>query len=312
MSAIESLFDVYFDEEITEAEAEAEKLLDVVIRVQAESSSNNDDLFSVCVLTVPDVARFPLPARYSIGKVAVDLAGLAELSGGEVRKLIQPELPDDQLLEIGAAEKLREKPRQMVLAAVTSEKLARDMVCDSCGQKPESFSDWVSRVARNPLSCRIAAIAWRAGESAEVVSFAPASLEEEAAALADLRVAWSQWTVTKDHIRGKNIGAWDAQQVMRIVFARRLYVGIDCQHSDFNPSILRSAVEWWSWARDIGGLAQVAAALGIAAHEIPHVLTDLEVYQQFTAEPGSLKLVDAAASQLQLERDLLQVLSTLY
>jgi len=308
MSAIESLFDVYFDEEITEAEAE--KLLDVVLPVQAESS--DDDLFSVCLLTVPDVARFPLPARYSIGKVAVDLAGLAELSGGEVRKLIQPELPDDQLLEIGAAEKLREKPRQMVLAAVTSEKLARDMVCDSCGQKPESFSDWVSRVARNPLSCRIAAIAWRAGESAEVVSFAPASLEDEAAALADLRVAWSQWTVTKDHIRGKNIGAWDAQQVMRIVFARRLYVGFDDRDINFHPSILRSATEWWSWAREIGGLAQVAAALGIAAHEIPHVLTDLEVYQQFTAEPGSLKLVDAAASQLQLERDLLQVLSTLY
>jgi len=302
MSAIESLFDVHFDDEITQAEAE--QLLDVVLPVQAESS--DDYLFSVCLLTVPDVARFPLPARYSTGKVCVDLAGLAELSGGEVRKLIQPELPDDQLLEIGAAEKLREKPRQMVLAAVTSEKLARDMVCDCCGQKPESFSDWVSRVARNPLSCRIAAIAWRAGESAEVVSFAPASLEDEAAALADLRVAWSQWQVPAS---ASAVCAWDANQVIRIVFARRLHAGFDDWDIDCQPSSLVSATEWWAWAKDIGGLAQAASALGIADHEIPYVLTDLEVYQQFTAEPGSLKLVDAAASQLQLERDLLQVLS---
>jgi len=306
MSAIQSLFDVYFDDEITQAEAE--KLLDVVLPVPAESSSNDDDLFSVCLLTVPDVARFPLPARYSIGKVAVDLAGLAELSGGEVRKLIQPELPDDQLLSIGAAEKLREKPRQMVLAAVTSEKLARDMVCDSCGQKPESFSDWVSRVARNPLSCRIAAIAWRAGESAEVVSFAPASLEAEAAALADLRVAWSQWQIPGM----STVSAWDANQVMRIVFARRLYAGFDDRDIEFYPSRRQVAAEWWSFAKDIGGLVAAASTLGIAAYEIPYVLTDLEIYQQFTAEPGSLKLVDAAASQLQLERDLLQVLSRYY
>jgi hypothetical protein len=263
--------------------------------------------FSVVVLTVPDVVRFPVPARFAAEKQPIDLAGLADLSGGEVRKLILPSLPDEQLDQIEAAEKSREKPRQMVLTAVQAEKMDRALPCVTCGHVSDQFSDWVTRTARNPLSCRIAAIAWQAGDG-ELVSFAPVGLEEEAAALADLRVAWAEM----GSLLCRTLSSWDLNQTMAVVTARRNSLGIDCAHDDFYPANLSHGGLWVERANAIGGLADAAAVLGVAEHEIPVVLSPVDVFRMWRLQPGSTSLLDAAASQLSLEREMLQIVRTLW
>lgn len=310
MESIEDLFDVELTDE------EAESVVDDVLtgvsvpgKVIDTLCQPSGDAFSVCVLTVPDVDRFPLPERFAVNKTPVDLAGIAHLSGGELRKLIQPSLPEEQLLQIEAAERVREKPRQMVLSAVHTEKLARDMACDCCGHRPSSFADWIESHARNPLTCRIAAIAWQDGEDGELVAIAPASLEEEAAALADLRVRWSQFSNSAGQFA--KLSAGEINQVMWTITVRRMFLGMQCEPGDFSPAFVQHS-EWLRFAKMAGGITGMAKAIGLADHEIPPVLSDLAVYQQYRSQPGSVGLVDAVAAQLQLERSLIQAMSVLW
>ena len=264
--------------------------------------------FNVTVLTVPDVDRFPVPACFGDSKQPVDLSKLAELPGGEIRKLIMPSLPDEQLAEIEAAEKSREKPRGMVLNAITAEKHDRGVPCDACGHAHQRFEDWVEKTAANPLSCRIAAIAWQVGD-AEVVAMAPVSLEEEAAALADLRVAWSAFARGSGFDR---LAAWDLDAVMPVVISRRLVLGAECQHDDFLPCYRITGREWIQRVDGVGGLRVAAQSLGQAEHEIPYLPTAVDVFRVFRKSPGAVELSDWAAAKLTLERDLLQLVQVLW
>lgn len=264
--------------------------------------------FNVTVLTVPDVDRFPIPACFGDAKQPVDLSKLAELPGGEIRKLIMPSLPDEQLAEIEAAEKSREKPRGMVLNAIAAEKHDRGVPCDACGHAHQGFEDWVAKTAANPLSCRIAAIAWQVGE-AEVVALAPVSLEEEAAALADLRVAWSAFSRGTGFDR---LAAWDLDAVMPVVISRRLFLGTDCHHDDFLPCYQITGREWIGRVDAVGGLRVAAQSLGQAEHEIPYLPSPVDVFRVFRKSPGSVELSDWAAAKLTLERDLLQLVQVLW
>lgn len=264
--------------------------------------------FNVTVLTVPDVDRFPVPACFGDSKQPVDLSKLAELPGGEIRKLIMPSLPDEQLAEIEAAEKSREKPRGMVLNAITAEKHDRGVPCDACGHAHQRFEDWVEKTAANPLSCRIAAIAWQVGD-AEVVSMAPVSLEEEAAALADLRVAWSTFGRGTGFDR---LAAWDLDAVMPVVISRRLFLGNECSHDDFLPCYRITGREWIQRVDGVGGLRVAAQSLGQAEHEIPYLPSAVDVFRVFRKSPGAVELSDWAAAKLTLERDLLQLVQVLW
>jgi len=264
--------------------------------------------FSVCVLTVPDVDRFPIPARFAAEKQPVDLSGVVDLSGGEVRRLILPSLPDEQLHQIEAAEKNREKPRAMVLNAVAAEKHDRSLPCDACGHVSLQFAEWVAKTAQNPLSCRIAAIAWQAGDS-ELQAFAPASLEEEAAALADLRVAWVTFKASDGFER---LSSWDLTSVMSVVTARRNALAIDCRHDDFKPCYQITGRDWAQHVDAVGGLELAALSLGVAAHEIPARMSPVDVFAAWRSSPGSVELSDAAAARLGLERDLLSVVQSLW
>src|SRR5690606_28773576 len=91
----------------------------------------------LAVLTVPDESRYPLPEQFSLNSVPVDLAGLEEKSGADVRSLVTPTLPTEQLLQIQISERAREKPRGMVLRAIDAELEARGT----------GFETWVSRAA---------------------------------------------------------------------------------------------------------------------------------------------------------------------
>ncbi len=264
--------------------------------------------FNVTVLTVPDVDRFPVPACFGDSKQPVDLSKLSELPGGEIRKLIMPSLPDEQLAEIEAAEKSREKPRGMVLNAITAEKHDRGVPCDACGHAHQRFEDWVAKTAANPLSCRIAAIAWQVGE-AEVVAHAPVSLEEEAAALADLRVAWSTFARGSGFDR---LAAWDLDAVMPVVISRRLFLGCSCSHDDFLPCYRITGRDWIQRVDEVGGLRVAAQSLGQAEHEIPYLPSPVDVFRVFRKSPGSVELSDWAAAKLTLERDLLQLVQVLW
>jgi hypothetical protein len=308
-----ALADLFEADDVDDVEAE------VVEKIASENFTQCDvfndpsvtaNWFSVCVLTVPDVDRFPLPARFAAAKQPIDLAGLADLSGGEVRKLILPSLPDEQLDQIEAAEKLREKPRQMVLTAVAAEKQDRGLPCDACGHVSEQFAQWIARVSGNPLSCRIAAVAWLAGDG-EIQMHAPVSLEEELTALQRML---EDWVLFDQGFPNKHLSAWDLAETMRFITARNAGLGVLSQPGAKFPVAfcVADGSAWRSFVAEVGGLEVAAYSLGVAVHEIPSVLTPLDVFRMWRESPGSTDLVDAAASRLMLEREMLQIVRTLW
>ena len=99
---------------------------------------------------------------------------------------------------------------------------------------------------------------------------------------------------------------------MAVVTARRNSLGIECADNDFQPCSHSHGGLWVDRANQIGGLADAAAVLGVAEHEIPVVLSPVDVFRMWRLQPGSTSLLDAAASQLSLEREMLQIVRTLW
>jgi hypothetical protein len=257
--------------------------------------------FSIVVLTVPDLERFPIPKQFAALRAPVDLSGLDELSGAEVRRLIMPSLPDEQLDEIEARERARVKPRgKFVLDAIEAERATRF----------DGFPHWVETTARNPLMCRIAALAYQC-DGGELMSVAPATLEEESAALEQLRAAVPDWYTSACSLNFRFAG-WDIDQSMRVLAGRFAFLCLDL------PRMLRlshlgvDGRDWRATVDQAGGLRVAASALGIAHHEIPEIATQMDVWRVWLSQPGDVRLADWAAGQCQLERDLLQITDRLW
>ena len=277
----------------------AERSIDRVIPHGKIDSFDPDQWFSVCVLTVPDVDRFPVPVVFSENKVAIDLSGLDELSWGDVRRLVTASVPDEQLDEIEAREKGREKPRAKVLEAVAAERVLRG----------DGFGEWVRSTGGNPLTCRIAAIAWQAGGAAEVVPVAPADLSQELVALRDCFAAWTAFCSDSGFDR---LAGWDLDYTMRVICARRAAMVEANGLSDFRPCLPVSGRDWISLVAQSGGLSQGAASLGIAQCEIPEIASPMEVWRAYRLQPGDVRLSDWVAGQLMLEREMLMVTQGLW
>lgn len=261
--------------------------------------------FSVAVLTVPDLDRFPVPKEFDAEKVPVDLADMPTMTMGEVRRLITATLPHGQLESIYLAEISRDKPRPAVLKAIASERADRG----------PGFENWVLEHARHPLMCRVAAVAWRS-ESQSVVVHAPATLEEEAAALSDLR---RDFDLHRTRCRGNYwpaMAALDLQLEMQVVTARRQKLGIENSGDDFRPVEEVCAAGWLSHIRTASvpdrPLCLVAESLGVPAHDIPDVPSVMRVFLEWRENPGSVALQDWCVNKLTLESDLLRIIRNLW
>ena len=255
--------------------------------------------FSVCVLTVPDVDRFPIPKRFTEDKQPADLSGLDELSWGDVRKLIQPSLPDDQLAEVAERERNRPKPRAKVLETIAAEQAARG----------DGFQQWVLATGRNPLMCRIAALAYQVGNRGECISFSIESLQHERAVLDELHSAWHGFERRSGFDR---VAGWDIDFTMRVLSARRVALLIYSERQDFRPCLPISGGRWAEYAAAAGGLDVAAVALGVVGHEIPEIAGPMDVWRSWRSGPGLVQLSDWVAGQLQLERELLTVTQGLW
>ena len=261
--------------------------------------------FSLAVLTVPDLDRFPVPKEFDAEKIPVDLTNISTMTMGEVRQLITSTLPPGQLESIYLVETYRDKPRPAVLKAIASERAAR----------APGFESWVVEKSRNPLMCRVAAVAWRS-ESQSVVVHAPAAPEEEAAALADLR---RDFDLHRTRCRGNYwpaMAALDLQWEMQVVTARRQRLGMDNSGDDFRPVEEVCAAGWGNVIRSSlqadRPLALVAESLGVPAHDIPDVPSVMRVFLEWRESPGSVQLQDWCANKLALESDLLRIIRRLW
>lgn len=267
--------------------------------INMDGDFDPNEWFSVCVLTVPDVDRFPIPKTFSENKIPVDLSGLDELSWGDVRRLIQPSVSDDQLAEIETRERSREKPRAKVLEAITEEQSARG----------DGFRQWVISMGRNPLTCRISAIAYQVGTAGECVSMAIDSLDHERAALEEMAAAWHAF----DNRSGfSHVAGWDLDFTLRVLSARRAGLGIHSERQDFRPCMPVSGRNWADHVAQAGGLQVAAVSLGIASHEIPEIAGPMDVWRVWRNHPGLVELSDWCAGQLMLERELLTVTQRLW
>ena len=296
-----SLFAV--DDEVDDAAEESptcgSQLYSGVINLNSEDDRDPAEWFSVCVLTVPDVDRFPIPKEFAENKIPVDLSGLEDLSWGDVRKLIQPTLSDDQLAEIQERERRREKPRAKVLESIIEEQLARG----------DGFQRWVIDTGRNPLMCRIAALSYQVGNRGECMSYSIESLAHERAVLEEMMDAWHGFECRSGFDR---VAGWDIDWTMRVVSARRAALGIHSDRQDFRPCLPVSGGRWAECATAAGGLPVAAVSLGVASHEIPEIAGPMDVWRSWRSCPGLVQFSDWVAGQLQLERELLTVTQGLW
>ena len=292
------LFDVFdvavADSEAADSACEAYRLQtddDVVHSPVSEAELDPcRDWFSVAVLTVPDLNRFPIPERFVADKVPVDLSDLAKSSMAETRALITATLPDEQLQEILIAERAREKPRQAVLKAVNAE----------IDDRGPGFEKWVSDLAGNVFQSRIVGIAWQG--AGELHSEAPQNDFEETLSLTKLASVLEEFRVNRPYSKftGLHIG------VLRgILSVRAAALGVNLNLPAFCCPIYDSLHGVIAAA---GGLRVVAEACGVARHEIAEVPTAMEVFTTFRRMPGDRQLADWAAGRLEMEREVLKVL----
>lgn len=251
----------------------------------------------LAVLSVPDESRFPLPEQFSLNSVPVDLSGLDEKSGGEVRSLVTPTLPTEQLLQIEIAERGRQKPRGMVLRAIQSERENRGT----------GFESWVAGAAASPIQSRIAALAWAVGDcDPEVIS--PGLMDGEASERDALQECFLQVTNLASESGIVELRAWDLPSVCRMLQARSVACGSKCLFSASGVVPGWSAVDsfWPAHVASHGGLRAAALAFGGVDAEIVPVPSAVEVFLEFRREPGSVKLQDWVSGLLSLQRDMLQ------
>lgn len=259
------------------------------------------DLFSVCVLTVPDLGRFPIPPQFELDKQPVDLSCLESMSAAETKALISPALPDEQLQAILAAERTRDKTRNIVLKAVAAELEIRG----------DGFRQWVERMAANPLTCRIAALAYQCGES-ETVVFVPCDGgDSEEAAIRNLYESWRCWVNSTGR---EYLGAWDLIGVMRAITTRGVRCGVLTDGRGFGSyyGVRSPSLAWIGLAEQAGGLRVLADSLGVAPDYIPPIPSPLDVFREWRAAPGSVKLQDWVAGQLMVEREILDMSAALW
>lgn len=261
------------------------------------ASLTSEPWFSIAIITVPDLERWPLPAEFSANKVPVDLAGLEAKSMAETRALITETLPDDQLETINEAELKREKPRQAVLKCIHAERERRG----------PGFANWVAKQSLNPLTCRIAGIAWgvTAG-SLSLTQLAPVNAVEEAEALGALVAAFDEFRSVSHLLTFPKLAALDVDWTMKVIGARRIALGLDCDESDFKPVQWVTAGNWLNHIEAVGSISNAAHGFGIQHQLIPYVPELMEVY---CTAAGSVDLSDWAASKLLLELDLLRIIS---
>ena len=255
--------------------------------------------FAVTVLTLPNTDVWPVPSQFLADKVEVDLSELAVKSMAETRALITETLPDQQLEQINEAELARDKPRQAVLKAIHAERERRG----------PAFTDWVKKMSANPLTCRIAGIAWGTvfeGVPRGICSHALKSADDEQIALLDLQAAFDAFKST-DRVYPV-VAGWDLQNFFDIINARRAAVGVSGQRrgSLFGACYRECGGDWIVRGEQVGGLIGVAQGFGIEHSQVPYVP---ELMELFCAEPGSTQIADWAAQKLMLEVDLLNIVS---
>lgn len=255
--------------------------------------------FAVTVLTLPNTDVWPIPAEFAADKVKVDLAGLEEKSMADTRALITETLPDKQLEEITERELARDKPRQAVLKATHAERERRG----------PRFANWVKSMAANPLTCRIAGIAWATvfdGVPRGICSHAVASREDEVSVLSDLRVAVESYRQGQGHRYRvyPTFCSWDLQAVFDVINTRLSALRLSSEL--FGPCYRRTGGDWIARGEQVGGLIGVAQGFGIEHSQVPYVP---ELMELFCAEPGSTQIADWAAQKLMLEVDLLKIVS---
>ena len=146
----------------------------------------------VSFLTVPDVERFPVPPELTAGKTLVDLSGAADWGLAQVRAVIGPTLPDDQLEQLWANEIGRKRPRAGLVKPLGVERERR----------AGAYPAWVESHAASLTRGRIAAVASALGyaEPAVEVCLTP---DDEVAAFANLR-----------SVERESVAVWDLQALL--------------------------------------------------------------------------------------------------
>ncbi len=289
---------------VDEQEAGAVEALPAVVEDGGDEVGDvvesSEPWFAVTVLTLPNTSVWPVPAEFVADKVEVDLSELAAKSMAETRSLITETLPDQQLEQINEAELARDKPRQAVLKAIHAERERRG----------PAFANWVKKMSENPLTCRIAGIAWGTvvdGVARDIRSYAVRSAADEWTVLECLWMAFRAFKPPTDRLYPV-VASWDLQAVFDIVNARCAGVGCDgpWKGSFFGPCYREHGGDWVARGQQVGGLIGVAQGFGIEHSQVPYVP---ELMELFCAEPGSTQVADWAAQKLMLEVDLLKIVS---
>ncbi|MEP3481604.1 MAG: hypothetical protein ABJZ55_20345 [Fuerstiella sp.] len=117
------------------------------------------------VLTVPDLSRVVASVAAPVDFVRKDLSALEKLTAGEVKTLVTPALPDDQLLALHDFEtRAGAKPRKVAIDALRIELNRRGAAnCQTCGQPLDSWDQWIHSAAGDPYQCTVAAISLAMG-----------------------------------------------------------------------------------------------------------------------------------------------------
>lgn len=265
--------------------------------------------FSVAVLTVPDLSRYPIPAEFGgVEEVRVDLGNLAALSGSDTKALLQPSLPAEQLEQIYQEELNRDKPRGIVLKAIAAEQ----------DRRGGGFESWVVAHAANPLTSQIAALAYSCGDAEPVVfGIVDGATDDDPAAVSEreaLRQLFRAWRSFCAETGYSFLSAWDLPQVMRVVTARSVFHGMLQDGHCYSPHQPVSAASpaWLAAAEQAGGLRRVGEAVGMISAEIVEVPSPLQVFLEFRQRPGSVLLQDWASGRLSLEREILSIGQSLW
>ena len=140
------------------AELDIDESVPAVMRVHGSRcrlSGSIDDWCFVTILTVPDVPRIAIPEEFTAAKQDVDLSGLTGMKAAEVKALVTPSLPDNQLRLLWEHENSLERPRGVSMKAIAAEIKSRG----------DGWLNWVLERYNAPLSCRVAAIAIGVGDA---------------------------------------------------------------------------------------------------------------------------------------------------
>ena len=175
-----------------------------------------DGCLFVSFLTVPDVERFPVPPELTAGKIPVDLDGAEEWGLAQVRAVISPTLPDDQLETLWANENGRSRPRAGLMKPLSVERERR----------AGAYPAWVAAHASSLTRGRVAAVASALGYAEPVVEVC-LTPEDEAAAFANLRC-----------VERESVAVWDLQ-LLRLAGVRALR--LDPQASTLHGGFLRTS-----------------------------------------------------------------------